>query len=240
MTARVYDLSMPFGRDMPTFYFWENWHHPPFFATFSDLSETSLGPRTAEGFVSLVSFLTHTGTHMDAPRHFRRDRWYLHEIPPDRFLGEGPVLLVPKGPNEDILAKDLDATGMDVRRGDLVVINTGWHRRYATPGEDRDAARFYFTQHPGLCRESAEWLVARGVYTVLMDTPAVDGATHTVFGDNTWQTHEILFDHNIPVVEHLGGELDEVSGRRCLITCAPVKYVNGDGFPLRVLARPLE
>ncbi len=47
--------------------------------------------------------------------------------------------------------------------------------------------------------------------------PAVNGATHTVFGDNTWQTHEVLFEHNIPVVEHPGG-----------------------GLPLRVLARPLE
>ncbi len=240
MERRVYDISMPFTRDMPTFYFWKNWHHPPFFATFSDLDETSLGPGTGEGFVTLVSFLTHTGTHMDAPRHFRRDRWYLHEIPVDRFLGEGPVLDVPKGPNEEITARDLEAAGLEVRRGDIVAINTGWHRTYATPGQDQEGARFYFTQHPGLCRESAEWLVARGVRTVLIDTPAVDSAPHTVFGDNGWETHAALFEHNIPVVEHLGGELDAVAGRRCIISCAPVKYVNGDAFPLRALAWPLD
>src|SRR5438128_4099589 len=66
MSGRIYDLSMPFTRDMPTYFFWKNWHHPPFFATFTDLEETSLGPGTGEGFVSLVAFLTHTGTHMDA------------------------------------------------------------------------------------------------------------------------------------------------------------------------------
>src|SRR5438445_4249398 len=115
MAKRIYDLSMPFTRDMPTYFFWKNWHHPPFFATFTDLEETSLGPGTGEGFVSLVAFLTHTGTHMDAPRHFRRGAWYLHEIPPDRFLGEGPVLPVPKGPNEDITVQDLEATEMEVR-----------------------------------------------------------------------------------------------------------------------------
>jgi len=48
-----------------------------------------------------------------------------------------------------------------------------------------------------------------------------------------------LFARNIPVVEHLGGEIDQVAGRRCTISCAPVNYVNGDAFPLRVLARPL-
>jgi kynurenine formamidase len=239
MKRRIYDLSLPFTRDMPTFYFWKNWHHPPFFATFSDLTETSLGQGTGEGFVTLVSFLTHTGTHMDSPRHFRRDRWYLHEIPADRFLGEGSVLNVPKGPNEDITVRDLEATGIEVRRGDLVAINTGWHRRYLTPGQDQEGAHFYFTQHPGLCTESAEWLVERGVATVLIDTPAIDSAPHTVFGDDTWQTHAVLFEYNIPVVEHLGGEIDEVAGQRCIISCAPVKYVNGDAFPLRALAWPL-
>src|SRR5216117_1857422 len=161
MSGRIYDLSMPFTRDMPTYFFWKNWHHLPFFATFTDLTETSLGPATGEGFVSLVAFLTHTGTHMDAPRHFRRGAWYLHEIPPDRFLGEGPVLPVPKGPNEDITVQDLEATEMEVRAGDLVVIDTGWHRQYKTPGQDREGAHYYFTQHPGLCTESAQWLLDR-------------------------------------------------------------------------------
>jgi kynurenine formamidase len=239
MKRRTYDLSMPFTRDMPTFFFWKNWHHPPLFATFSDLEETSLGPGTGEGFVTLVSFLTHTGTHMDSPRHFRRDRWYLHEIPVDRFLGEGQVLNIPKGPNADVTVDDLEHAGRDIRPDDIVAIDTGWHRTYRTPGQDPEGARHYFTQHPGLCGESAEWLVNRGVLTVLIDTPAIDSAPHTVFGDNTWQTHAVLFDHNIPVVEHLGGEIDEVAGRRCLISCAPVKYVNGDAFPLRVLASPL-
>jgi len=77
------------------------------------------------------------------------------------------------------------------------------------------------------------------VATVLIDTPAIDSAPHTVFGDDTWQTHALLFEHNIPVVEHLGGEIDEVGGERCIIRCAPVKYVNGDAFPLRALAWPL-
>lgn len=239
MGKRIYDLSMPFTRDMPTYFFWKSWHHPPFFATFTDLEETSLGSGTGEGFVSLVAFLTHTGTHMDAPRHFRRGAWYLHEIPPDRFLGEGPVLHIPKGANEDITAQDLEAGNLEIRAGDLVVINTGWHRQYRTPGQDREGAQYYFTQHPGLCTESAQWLVERGVYTILIDTPAIDGSTHTVFGDNSWQSHAVLFARNIPVVEHLGGEIDEVPGQRCTISCAPVNYVNGDGFPLRVLARPL-
>jgi kynurenine formamidase len=54
------------------------------------------------------------------------------------------------------------------------------------------------------------------------------------------QSHVVLFRYNIPAVEGLAGELDAVTGKRCLFTCAPVKYVYGDAFPIRVLAIPLE
>lgn len=54
------------------------------------------------------------------------------------------------------------------------------------------------------------------------------------------ESHTTLFAKDIPGVESVGGELDLVTGRRCLISCAPVKHVNGDAFPVRVLASPLE
>ena len=89
---RVYDLSVPFCRDMPTYYFYKSVFSPPMFTVFSQIEGTPLGPWTTDAYVTHVSFLTHIGTHVDAPRHFRRDGWSIHEIPPDRWLGEGPVL----------------------------------------------------------------------------------------------------------------------------------------------------
>ena len=138
---------------------------------------------------------------------------YLHEIPPDRLLGEGPALDVPKGPNEDIMVRDLEATGRRYAR------ETSWP---STPdgiaatlrrGKIGTARTSTSPSTGGLCTESAQWLVERGVATVLIDTPAIDSAPHTVFGDETWQAHAGLFEHNIPVVEHLGGEIDEVASR---------------------------
>jgi kynurenine formamidase len=128
---------------------------------------------------------------------------------------------------------------MEVRRGDLVAINTGWHHRYAGPATDPARARIYLEEAPGLCAESARWLVDHGVKTVLIDTPALDSALHMPYGDNSLESHRVLFADNIPGVEMLGGELDQVTGKRCLISCAPVKYEGGEAFPLRALAIPL-
>jgi len=236
MRTPVYDLSVPFAADMPTSGFWENRSHPPMFAAFTDIGDTSLGPgRTS--FVSLVSFLTHTGTHLETSRHYLHAGWFLHQVPLDRFFGEGPVLGIRKGPKEDITPRDLETAGLEIRQGDLVAINTGWFHHYTTPKEDWDRAKYYFTHNPGLNGESAAWLAERGVHTVLIDTPAIDAAPHMPIGDR--QAHMTLFKHDIPVVENLGQDLDRVTGKRCTICCAPVNYVNAEAFPVRVLASPL-
>src|SRR2546425_9389200 len=119
MSGRIYDLSMPFTRDMPTYFFWKNWHHPPFFATFTDLEETSLGPGTGEGFVSLVAFLTHTGTHMDAPRPFGPAAGNFIKTPTTPFLGEGRGLGGPRGAKGATPRRVLEPTGMEAAQAVL-------------------------------------------------------------------------------------------------------------------------
>ncbi len=237
---RVYDLSVPFQRDMPSYYFYKNYFQPPMFTVFSQPEGTLLGEGTQELYATHVSFLSHTGTHVDAPIHARPDGHFLHEVPADHWLGEGPVLSVKKGEMEDILVADLEPYRSMVEPGDFVIINTGWHHYWTGPGADREGAIRYMERAPGLCRESSQWLVDRGVATVLVDTPAIDSCSHMGYGDGSLESHKTLFAHNIPGIESVGGELDAVTGHRCLISCAPVKYVNGDAFPLRVLAIPID
>lgn len=237
---RVYDLSVPFQRDMPSYYFYKSYFQPPMFTVFSEPGGTLLGDGTDEAYATHVSFLSHLGTHVDAPRHMRPDGHFIHEVPCDHWLGEGLVVAIAKDEMEDITAADLESAAPSLTPGDFIVINTGWHHLWTGPGADRERAIRYMERAPGLCRESARWLVERGVATVLVDTPALDSCSHMGYGDATFETHEVLFASNIPGVESVGGEVDEVTGRRCLISCAPVKYVNGDAFPLRVLAVPID
>ena len=95
----------------------------------------------------------HTGTHMVAPIHLIQRGADLASISPDRFFGNGVVLDVPKGSYETITARDLEEAGI-VREGDIVVINTGWHRKYSDGLE-------YFGEAPGLTEDAAQYLVTR-------------------------------------------------------------------------------
>ena len=233
--ARVYDLSLRFNRDMPTYFFYKQGFDAPFFTIVRHPAITD----PVDGYVTHVSFVTHIGTHVDAPLHVRADGFSIDQIPVNCWLGEGPVIGIPKSAHEEITAADLENSGMEVRRGDLVAINTGWHRGFAGPATDAGQARTYLETGPGLCAESARWLVEHGVRTVLIDTPALDSSLHMPYGDGTLESHRVLFADNIPGVEGLGGELDLVTGKRCLISCAPVNYEGGEAFPLRALAIPL-
>src|SRR5579862_9514954 len=118
---RVYDLSLPFNNDMPTYFFYKSVFQPPLFTIFSHPAISA----AEDGFVTHVSFLTHIGTHVDAPRHFREDGQTVDQIPVDRWLGEGPVMSIPKEAFGEVTAEDLERTGLEVRPGDIVAINTG-------------------------------------------------------------------------------------------------------------------
>ena len=110
------------------------------------------------------------------------------------------MIAIPKGAHEEITAEDLETSGMEVRPGDLVAINTGWHHRYAGPATDPERARTYLEKGPGLCANSARWLVDHGARTVLIDTPALDSSLHMPYGDGTLESHRVLFAETSPAL----------------------------------------
>jgi len=108
----------------------------------------------------------HTGTHMIAPYYVLQHSADLAALPPDIFFGNGVVLDIPKSSYETIDVSDLEGAA-PVREGDIVVIDTGWHHKYSDSLE-------YYGEAPGLTEAAANWLVAKKVKFVAMDTPFVD------------------------------------------------------------------
>lgn len=243
--GRVYDLSLPFSRNIPTYSMKLTFYNPPMIGTYSEFGHSMLEKTTGrtEGayfYDSVLCFYSHTGTHLDSPIHCKPGNWSVDQIPLDRLWGEGVVVGIPKGELEEFGPEDLEAAEPEIRRGDIVVVNTGWHRNFCGPIDDWDRAVYYATKNPGMGAEGVEWLIDKGVKTFMVDYIGVDHPKYTERGDNSWPVHRGLLSANIPMVQILAGEIDEVTGMRCEIVAAPVKWVGGDGFPVRVLARPLE
>ncbi len=203
-----------------------------------------------------INTVMHTGTHMNAPIHLIQRGQDLSEIPEDRFFGNGVILSIPKGSYETITAQDLEAAKPGVRKGDIVVIVTGWHHRYSDALE-------YYGESPGLTKDAAEWLVKKDAKMVAVDTQQIDHPLATSLGPHRggptmrrlavayqkatgkdpkkehgewYAAHKTLLAAGIPTIEQVGGDVDVLLGKRATLAATPWKFKYGDACPVRFVA----
>jgi len=114
-----------------------------------------------------------------------------------------------------------------IEEGDIVIINTGSHKTYGTEA--------YVTEHPGLDGESVgPYLVKKKVKMLGTDTVCPEPGAELSHWSHP--LHRIcLIENEIPLIEHLGGDIDEVSGNRCYIIALPLKLM-ADSGNARVIA----
>ena len=250
MSLRYYDLSHPWGQGMP------QWPGGGDGATRG--LEVAVVEYHAKHAVRTqqVEFIMHRGTHMDAPIHVMEDTPHITGYELWRFFGTGVAVSIPKGRWGIITPEDLERATPEIRRGDIVMINTGTHRLF---GDNED----YYAYSPGLYKDAAEWLVEKGVRMVGVDVQALDHPLGTymvphgpgptmphlakeyerVTGRDVmedfplWEpAHKILMGNGIPGIENVGGELDKVTGRRCTFMAFPWRWPHGEGCGVRVVA----
>lgn len=180
--------------------------------------------------VQWVSFPTHAGTHVDAPRHVVTGGATVDEYPLSRLTGEGVVLGVDVGESRAVDRADL--WGVEAMRdGDAVLLSFGWADH---AGTDR------YHRYPWLSTDFADWLLDRDVSLVGTDTLSPDEPRATRDSEaDPYPVHRRLLGAGVPVVENLADPSGLV-GERCEVVCAPLNLRGGDGAPCRLLVRPLD
>ena len=178
------------------------------------------------GYDSEAMFMsTHTGTHVDAPSHFKPGLASIDMISTDRLVCNAVLIRAEKSANQLIEEQDL---GNQISEGDAVVIATGW--------EKRSGSRNYMSENPGLSEQAARYLARKRVNAVAIDCPSIDGGA-----DSRFIAHNILLSCNILVVENLCN-LNRVTSSRSrssatfTLIISPLKLGGATGSPARVLA----
>jgi len=184
----------------------------------------------------------HGGTHLDAPIHFAEGRHSTDQVPLDRLVGPAAVVDVSAQAQADrdyrldvgTLEAWVAAHGAIGERT-IVLVRTGWSSRWP------DKARYLGTaktgpeavaelHFPGIDSAAARWLAARRVKAVGIDTPSIDYGQSTTF-----DTHQILFQENIPAFENVA-QLDRLPATGGFVVALPMKIKGGSGGPLRIAA----
>ena len=115
--------------------------------------------------VTELSLPCHAGTHVDAPIHIVPNGKSIEELPLDSFVGNGAIIAVRKNGGEEVTAKDLQASGVEVKQGDIVMLYTGWDEKFDSPD---------YNLHPYLSVDAAEWMVEKGIKMFGIDCITVD------------------------------------------------------------------
>lgn len=215
--AQWYDLTQPFYEGMPH----SEVHPSPSFETVYDVEEDGLN-------VTQFTAVTHVGTHIDAPLHFVPGGATIDELPLETFAGEGVVVDVSRDEPTEVTVEQFETAPGDVRPDDIVLVYTGWCRRYGEDGYD---------PHPWLSADLAEWLVDRDVKMVGLDVITPD--LPSPFREPGWSAypvHTTLLENEVLIAEHLGG-LDAVAGERLEVFAFPTKVRGGDGAQARFVGR---
>jgi arylformamidase len=169
-----------------------------------------------------LSLSAHTGTHMDAPRHFVRDGRTMEAMPLDAVVG--PCRVIELRHRTAITVEELRP--FKLRRGERVLFKTrnstrSWRMaRTATFDEE-----FIYIPAP-----TAQYLVDRGIQTVGVDYLSVGG-----YQKDGVECHQILLGAEVWIIEGLN--LAKIRPGNYDLVCLPLKIVGADGAPARAILR---
>ena len=140
----------------------------------------------------------HTGSHVDSPRHVVADAPLMAAIPLDRVIGKAVVFHLPGTPaNHGITIDELKSCGVKVRRGNIVLIHSGWSDRMWGKPE-------FFTDSPWLTPEAAAWLVEFGPKAIGFDFSEEYIAGRSAdFGSEDFVTHRAILGKGVIIMEGL-------------------------------------
>src|ERR671925_1744657 len=213
--SKFYDLSNPISQDMPVY---PGEPKPEFHPIFS------IGKDKVN--VTRLVMSSHTGTHIDAPKHFIPTSMAdaVNDIPLGKFIGECVVVdMSNKGVGHGITDSDLDEYSEMIRQngGDIVLVYTGTSDQW---GKNESIRTNFSYLEPS----AAQWLVDHCIKCI-----GIDSFSMEKYGFQRGLTHEKLLSNGIGIIEGINSKLKEFVGKRMFLVCLPLPLKGVDGSPVR-------
>jgi arylformamidase len=205
---KLIDVSVPLDANLPTY---------PGNTPFS-LEAVQRIARGDHANLSSLHLSAHSGTHVDAPRHFIDDAPGTEALGLDLLIGRARVVEVTT--RKGITAADLET--FDLSEDVRVLIKTSNSRLWGQPE--------FHSGFIGVAESGAHYLVDHGVKVVGVDYLSVEE-----YKAPGAPAHHLLLGAGIIVIEGLN--LRDVDPGVYEMYCLPLRIVGGDGAPARVVLR---
>jgi arylformamidase len=205
--TRIYDISVPMSNGMVVYP-----RNPD--VRIAPHSELSKG---GSSNVSTLAFGSHTGTHVDAPRHFFEAGSTVDRLPLDALIGPARVLSFP----DDVMSITAAHLEPHVLRGVHRVLFRTRNSGFVTDPQ-------FHPDFTYVAPDAAELLVSLGIRLVGVDYYSVEQ-----FRSGHHRTHRTLLERGVVIVEGL--DLSAIDAGEYDFICLPLRLENLDGSPARAV-----
>jgi kynurenine formamidase len=224
---KIVDLSRELYHRTPSY----PGHPPVIHGVWTTHEESFVASGNVHGLASMfVSMADHSGTHIDAPRHFGKAGQPINEYPLENCIVPGICLdLRHIAPRAEIAPADLEAAvknaGVPVPKRGTVLLCTGHHARTFPRKE-------YATDNSGVNVAATEWLAQQGIVHFGIDSmrPGPEqGKVNSL-------VHKACLDLDVTHIESLCN-LEALLGKGPFTFIGlPLKFRDGTASPIRAVA----
>jgi kynurenine formamidase len=256
-SAEMLDLTIPFSVQTPQ---WLN--YIPLSVTYTKRVGGQFFGMGRNGSICNASI--HLASHMDGEIHFYPAGRSIGKVPLEEWVGPGVIADISHlVSNSSVYTPKMIQDVVDIRKGDILIIKTGWHK-YGWNSPESDEFR-YMVNHPGPSPDFSDWCVDMQIKWIGVDAVSADHPMNTImriwhpktfeeanrkliadFGkdwdemyplDKYYQDmHLNLFPKRIVHAENMGLDIDKAESGRYYIGCYVQKAMEAESMWGRFVA----
>lgn len=171
--------------------------------------------------VHKITFSSSSATYVQTSAEMFKGKPTIEQISPERLILDTAVIKISKGPREVITVEELQKTGVEIKKGDGLIVATGWEKFWNKENFVKDSPHF--------TPESMDWVLDKGISLLAGDM--------TIYDDyyNPTGLLKNLFSRDVIVVAPLVN-LDRITKPRIKLVALPLKVKGISGCPCRAIA----
>ncbi len=208
----IFDISLPIDANMPV------WPGDPSVI----LRQVSSIDRGDDANVSQIKMSVHTGTHIDAPKHFINNGKTIGQIPLEKLIGD--VLVVSIDDEVEVISEEVlqnHPQRSSIENASKILLKT---RNSKLLNEHKND---FYEDYVGIDASGAAFLAQLD-----LDLIGIDYLSIAPFNDTT-EPHLILLAKEIVLLE--GIDLSNVEPGIYQLFCLPLSILTSEGAPARVI-----
>lgn len=179
----------------------------------------------SDGFAELsLCFSSHIGTHIDVPYHIIPSGGTITDLPIDNFMGK--AFKINSSRLSDNLVAQIKEKITLYGIPDFIILQTNWDKNWGKPE--------YLSVFPLPDMSTFKYLSELKLKGVGIDAISIDA-----INSETFMAHQYILGSDKIIIENLRN-LDNVPDSMFEFFCLPLKIENGDGSPVRAIARLID